>query len=159
MIVDDLFLSVGSANLNRRSLYHDGELNSFTLPQHLKGDPANPARLLRCRLWAEHLGLPPEMGISLLADPLSAIPLFTARSWYNGCRRQPLAFFGSTPPDIRLGTSDSKLIQILKLTIGGAEEAAKHEAWRLIVDPTTELEPPSKPPNPPQPRSNGPEYP
>ncbi len=152
MIVDDVFLAVGSTNLNRRSLYHDGELSSFTLPQHLKGDPANPARLLRCRLWAEHLGLPPEMGISLLADPLSAIPLFTARSWYHGCRRQPLTFFGSTPPDVGLGTSDSIGGQILQLTIGLANElAVKPEAWRALVDPTTALEPP--------PRHNGPEYP
>jgi phosphatidylserine/phosphatidylglycerophosphate/cardiolipin synthase-like enzyme len=152
MVIDDVFLSVGSANLNRRSLYHDGELNSFTLPQHLKGDPDNPARLLRCRLWAEHLGLPPEMGISLLADPLSAIPLFTARSWYNGCRHQPLTFFGSTPPDIGLGTSDSIGGQILQLTIGLANElAVKPEAWRLLVDPTTSLELP--------PLQNGPEYP
>jgi phosphatidylserine/phosphatidylglycerophosphate/cardiolipin synthase-like enzyme len=154
MIVDDVFLSVGSANLNRRSLYHDGELNSFTVPQHLKGDPANPARLLRCRLWAEHLGLPPEMGISLLADPLSAIPLFTARSWYNGCRRQPLSFFGSTTPDVGLGTSDSIGGQILKLMIVVTEEKAKPEAWRLLVDPTTALEPlPLH-----GPRRDGPEY-
>ncbi|HEX3532050.1 MAG TPA: phospholipase D-like domain-containing protein [Thermoanaerobaculia bacterium] len=147
MIVDDMFLSVGSANLNRRSLYHDGELNSFTLPQHLKGDPANPARRLRCRLWAEHLGLPPEMGLSLLADPLSAISLFTTRSWYNGSHLQPLSFFGPTPLDVGLGTN------ILKLTIGGIEEELKPQAWRLLVDPTTELEPQ------PPPRKNGPGYP
>lgn len=156
MIVDDVFLFVGSSNINRRSLYHDGELDSFTIPQHLKGDSANPARVLRGRLWAEHLGLPAEMGISLFADPLSAIPYFQARSWYNGSHRQPLTFFGSTPPITALGTSDTIASEILKITIGELEETAKTEVWRSLIDPTTLLEPP--PPGG-RPRRDGPEYP
>src|SRR5205814_2668724 len=94
-IVDDTFLFVGSSNINRRGLYHDGEMDSFTIPQHLRGDPTNPARILRSRLMAEHMGLSPEMGMALFADPISAIPYFTSRTWYEGSRRQPLLFFGS----------------------------------------------------------------
>ncbi|HEU5367538.1 MAG TPA: phospholipase D-like domain-containing protein, partial [Ktedonobacterales bacterium] len=48
-IVDDLWATVGSANLNSRSLSHDAELNVAAL------DPAF-ARGLRLSLWAEHLG-------------------------------------------------------------------------------------------------------
>jgi phosphatidylserine/phosphatidylglycerophosphate/cardiolipin synthase-like enzyme len=150
MIVDDVFLFAGSSNINRRGLYHDGEMNSFTIPQHLKGDPNNPARILRCRLMAEHLGLPPEMGISLFADPISAIPYFT-RPWYIGSRRQPLEFFGSVPPDVSLGTSDTIGGAVLGITVGALREVIKGDLWRSLVDPTTELQP--------MPRLDGPEYP
>lgn len=150
MIVDDVFLFAGSSNINRRGLYHDGEMNSFTLPQHLKGDPNNPARILRCRLWAEHLGLSPEMGLSLLADPISALSYFQ-RPWYIGSRRQPLDFFGSVPPDVKLGTSDSIGGELLGLAIGSLREIIKGDVWRSLVDPTTELQP--------TPRLDGPEFP
>jgi hypothetical protein len=125
-------------------------MNSFTIPQHLKGDPNNPARVLRSKLMAEHLGLSPEMGISLFADPLSALPYFQ-RPWYVGSRRQPLSFFGSLAPDIGLGTSDSIGGQLLWLTIGALRESIKTELWRSLADPTTSLEP--------TPRLDGPQYP
>jgi phosphatidylserine/phosphatidylglycerophosphate/cardiolipin synthase-like enzyme len=47
-IVDDAWLTVGSANLNEHSLFNDTELNLVT------HDPA-VARETRLRLWAEHL--------------------------------------------------------------------------------------------------------
>jgi phosphatidylserine/phosphatidylglycerophosphate/cardiolipin synthase-like enzyme len=47
-IVDDAWLSVGSANLNAHSLFNDSECNVITC------DPAL-ARETRIRLWAEHL--------------------------------------------------------------------------------------------------------
>ena len=47
-IVDDRWLTVGSANLNEHSLFNDTEVNILTL------DPAL-ARSTRLRLWAEHL--------------------------------------------------------------------------------------------------------
>jgi phosphatidylserine/phosphatidylglycerophosphate/cardiolipin synthase-like enzyme len=151
MIVDDVFVSVGSSNLNRRGFYHDGETNAFAVPLALKSDPTNPARLLRARLWAEHLGLPPEMGLSLFADPLSAIPYFKTRSWYAGSRHQPLSFLGSTPPDISLSTSDSIGSQMLWLTVGAARDAAKGDLWRSLVDPGSA--------SLPAPLHDGPEYP
>lgn len=151
MIVDDLFLFVGSSNINRRGLYHDGEINSFTIPQHLKGDPHNPARLLRSRLMAEHAGLSTEIGQALFADPISAIPYFSGRSWYMGAPRQGLDFLGSIPPDVGLGTADSVGGWALKVLIGSLREAAMHDVWALFADPTTTLDP--------SPTSKGPEFP
>ena len=47
-IVDDRWLTVGSANLNAHSLLHDTEMNVVTHDERL-------ARETRLRLWAEHL--------------------------------------------------------------------------------------------------------
>jgi phosphatidylserine/phosphatidylglycerophosphate/cardiolipin synthase-like enzyme len=49
-IVDDRWLTVGSANLNDHSLFNDTEMNLVT-------DHAQLARETRVRLWAEHLQL------------------------------------------------------------------------------------------------------
>lgn len=50
-IVDDAWLTVGSANLNAHSLMNDTEMNLVT-------DDRDLARRTRERLWAEHLELP-----------------------------------------------------------------------------------------------------
>ena len=47
-IVDDMWLTVGSANLNEHSLFNDTELNVVTCNAAL-------ARATRLRLWREHL--------------------------------------------------------------------------------------------------------
>jgi phosphatidylserine/phosphatidylglycerophosphate/cardiolipin synthase-like enzyme len=47
-IVDDRWLTVGSANLNAHSLFNDSEVNVIT-------DDRELARATRLRLWAEHL--------------------------------------------------------------------------------------------------------
>jgi phosphatidylserine/phosphatidylglycerophosphate/cardiolipin synthase-like enzyme len=52
-IVDDRWLTVGSANLNAHSLYHDTEMNVLTLDPDL-------ARATRIRLWSEHLEREPS---------------------------------------------------------------------------------------------------
>jgi phosphatidylserine/phosphatidylglycerophosphate/cardiolipin synthase-like enzyme len=52
-IVDDRWLTVGSANLNSHSLFNDTELNVVTLDREL-------ARDTRLRLWAEHLERDPS---------------------------------------------------------------------------------------------------
>jgi phosphatidylserine/phosphatidylglycerophosphate/cardiolipin synthase-like enzyme len=52
-IVDDRWLTVGSANLNAHSLLNDTEMNVVT-------DDAALARETRVRLWAEHLELDRE---------------------------------------------------------------------------------------------------
>ncbi len=52
-IVDDEWLTVGSANLNEHSLFNDTEVNIAT-------DDHALARSTRLRLWAEHLGRPVE---------------------------------------------------------------------------------------------------
>ena len=50
-IVDDRWLTLGSANLNEHSLFNDTEMNVVTHDTAL-------ARQIRLRLWAEHLELP-----------------------------------------------------------------------------------------------------
>jgi phosphatidylserine/phosphatidylglycerophosphate/cardiolipin synthase-like enzyme len=162
-IVDDAFVAVGSVNVNRRSMFHDGEIHSLTIPQHLRGDPRNPARVLRSQLLGDHLGLGPEMGQSLFADPISAFQLFPARTWYQGSHAvplgyapsRPLPFFGSAPPSVPLGTGDSIGSFILGVTIPTLQEAAMHDVWPLLVDPTTKLDPSAVA----QPPSIGPDYP
>jgi phosphatidylserine/phosphatidylglycerophosphate/cardiolipin synthase-like enzyme len=52
-IVDDAWLTVGSANLNEHSLFNDTEMNLVTHDAAL-------ARSTRLRLWSEHLELPSE---------------------------------------------------------------------------------------------------
>jgi phosphatidylserine/phosphatidylglycerophosphate/cardiolipin synthase-like enzyme len=52
-VVDDRWVTVGSANLNAHSLLNDTEMNVVT-------DDAELARDTRVRLWAEHLELGPE---------------------------------------------------------------------------------------------------
>ncbi len=49
-IIDDKWLTIGSANLNEHSLFNDTEINVLTLDADL-------ARRTRLRLWAEHLEL------------------------------------------------------------------------------------------------------
>jgi phosphatidylserine/phosphatidylglycerophosphate/cardiolipin synthase-like enzyme len=50
-VVDDLWLTVGSANLNDHSLFNDTEVNIAVYDREV-------ARTTRERLWAEHLELP-----------------------------------------------------------------------------------------------------
>src|SRR3954451_5361654 len=52
-IVDDRWLTIGSANLNAHSLFNDSEMNIVTCDPDL-------ARTTRLRLWAEHLEASPE---------------------------------------------------------------------------------------------------
>ncbi len=62
-IIDDAWLTLGSANLNEHSLFNDTEMNIVTHDPEL-------ATQTRLRLWAEHLELPLER---LPADPIEAI--------------------------------------------------------------------------------------
>ena len=62
-IVDDRWLTIGSANLNEHSLFNDTEVNVLTL------DPAL-ARATRLRLWAEQLERPES---EIDGDPTAVI--------------------------------------------------------------------------------------
>lgn len=63
MIIDDRFVSIGSANFNARSLINDTELQASvvdtdTIEIPFDGVPQTVGRFchdLRCRIWAEHL--------------------------------------------------------------------------------------------------------
>lgn len=63
-IVDDRWLTIGSANLNAHSLLNDTEMNIVT-------DDAQLARQTRVRLWAEHLELAPDEVAA--ADPTALV--------------------------------------------------------------------------------------
>jgi phosphatidylserine/phosphatidylglycerophosphate/cardiolipin synthase-like enzyme len=62
-IVDDRWLTVGSANLNEHSLFNDTELNVVS-------DDAPLARATRLRLWSEHLERPAS---ELEGDPCALV--------------------------------------------------------------------------------------
>ncbi len=63
-IVDDRWLTIGSANINAHSLLNDSELN-------LVSDDAELVRRTRVRLWAEHLELDEEEVDA--ADPIALV--------------------------------------------------------------------------------------
>jgi phosphatidylserine/phosphatidylglycerophosphate/cardiolipin synthase-like enzyme len=62
-IVDDRWLTIGSANLNEHSLFNDTEVNLVVCDERV-------ARETRLRLWSEHLGLPLE---EVAGDPAEVI--------------------------------------------------------------------------------------
>jgi phosphatidylserine/phosphatidylglycerophosphate/cardiolipin synthase-like enzyme len=62
-IVDDQWLTLGSANLNEHSLFNDTEMNVVTHDPQI-------ASSTRLRLWSEHLELAPS---AIPADPTRAI--------------------------------------------------------------------------------------
>ena len=62
-IVDDRWLTLGSANLNEHSLFNDTEMNVVTCDPEL-------VRTTRLRLWTEHLGRPEEI---VSADPARVV--------------------------------------------------------------------------------------
>ncbi|HEY7396748.1 MAG TPA: phospholipase D family protein [Gaiellaceae bacterium] len=62
-IVDDAWLTIGSANLNEHSLFNDTEMNVVCHDPEL-------ARSTRLRLWSEHLELEPG---EIPADPTVAV--------------------------------------------------------------------------------------
>ena len=65
-IVDDRWLTIGSANLNEHSLFNDTEMNLVVLDERIVRD-------VRLRLWAEHLGRPVE---DLQVEPAVAFDQF-----------------------------------------------------------------------------------
>lgn len=100
-IIDDVWLQVGSDNLNRRSWTHDSELSCIvvdsTLDQRQPADPGglgDGARVLpretRLALWREHLGRTPGDD-SDLVDPLPGFQAWRAAAsaldaWHReGC--------------------------------------------------------------------------
>ena len=62
-IVDDIWMTIGSANLNEHSLINDTEMNVVTRDARLVRDT-------RLRLWTQHLQRPPDQ---LSGDPVSVV--------------------------------------------------------------------------------------
>ena len=140
MIVDDVFVGVGSCNANRRGYFHDGEITAFAVPEQLKSAPENPARALRCALWAEHLGIPPSMGPALLGDPVAAADLFR-RSTQEGNRLSSFAALG-IKPELGLFDGESATWVKMLMTLGITfTEGVVPFVWNVFADPTTATDP------------------
>jgi len=144
MMVDDVFVGIGSCNTNRRGYFHDGEITAFAVPERLKGARDNPALALRTALWAEHLGMPPTMGRALLADPVAAFELFR-RPVVAGNRLSGFDALGVRP---ELGFPSEKGMWLKLLTawgLGVNEALLLPYLWNGFVDPTTATDPDPEP--------------
>ena len=87
-IVDDQWLTIGSANLNNHSLFNDSEVNVVTFAPEL-------ARSTRLRLWAEHL----ETSVSNVeGDPVDVIE----NQWEPVAEKQLRLRNADRPPTHRL---------------------------------------------------------
>ena len=139
MIVDDVFLSVGSANLNRRGCYSDGECNLFMLPERLRADPANPVRALRKRLWAEMLDLPLGIADPLLEDPVASSALFE-RSYFLGNRYVQAEALPKHVMTHNFAGGDGLGTTILNHLGAGILVQLQPAIFDLIVDPTTKAD-------------------
>ncbi|WP_434743591.1 phospholipase D family protein [Micromonospora sp. SH-82] len=105
-VIDDVWASVGSDNLNRRSWTHDSELACAVLDDTRdEREPRDPAGLgdgartfardLRLRLWREHLDRDPDGGQDEdLIDPEDAVRAIDAaaealQEWHDSGRVGP----------------------------------------------------------------------
>ena len=145
MMIDDVFVGVGSMNLNRRGFYHDGEMVASAIPAHLAATRDNPARKLRTALWAEHLGLDPAMGEALLNDPVAAYELFR-RTQYQGSRFLPFSQFllpaapNYVPKTVSTILGDAISFG-LETLIHGTVFGYRASVWNDVSDPTTGADP------------------
>lgn len=138
LLVDDVFVGVGSANVNRRGFYHDGEIHLFTMPQSLRARPHNPIADLRRRLWADLLDIPSSLSAPLLEDPVAAARLFT-RSPYFGNRFTDVE---AVPAHILFGatTGDSLITTLLQGFVFGVGAIDNEKLFDAIVDPSSAVE-------------------
>jgi phosphatidylserine/phosphatidylglycerophosphate/cardiolipin synthase-like enzyme len=114
-VVDDVWLEVGSDNLNRRSWTHDSEISCAMIDAEVDDrQPQSPggedrARRLtrdtRLGLWREHLGRRPDDDADLV-DAASGFQAFrevaeTLEAWHQGGRvgRRPVGHIRPHRPD------------------------------------------------------------
>jgi hypothetical protein len=130
LIVDDMFVSVGSSNWNRRGFFHDGEANVFAVPDRLRASRDNPF-----------------MGRSLLADPVEGFELFR-RTRYQGNRLCPIREFLAPRGDLQ-ALNNNEIFALLPDSVrttlmGVANSFALTQIpnlWNTLTDATTELDP------------------
>jgi phosphatidylserine/phosphatidylglycerophosphate/cardiolipin synthase-like enzyme len=140
IIVDDVFLGLGSANLNRRGFYSDGECNVFVVPEALRGTTDNPVRALRKRLWAEMLDLPLTIADPLLEDPVAASTLFD-RSYFLGNRFVRAEAFPSHVMVRNWAGGDGLVFAILNYLGFAMTVGSEGPLFDTVVDPTSSLDP------------------
>ena len=92
-IVDDVWMTCGSDNFNRRSWTSDSELTCAVFDQGAEGYPRDHlARELRLQLWSEHLGFAPDDPRLLDADAGLALWKASADAldrWHETVRDSP----------------------------------------------------------------------
>jgi hypothetical protein len=132
-------MSIGSANVDRRGFYHDGELQVFSVPEPLKASTANPVAALRRQIWAEILNLPLSTAGPLLADPHDAAAMFD-RSPLLGNRFTPIDAY---PAHLMFDATggDGLVTLLLKLGIGALATIDQSDLYNGVVDPTSALDP------------------
>jgi phosphatidylserine/phosphatidylglycerophosphate/cardiolipin synthase-like enzyme len=135
-VVDDVWMTTGSDNFNRRSWTNDSELTCAVIdstrdgrePRDLTGHGEGARRLprdLRLRLWAEHLGLSADEEERLL-DPVAAFDLWRERAaaldeWNQQGRR------GARPP--------GQARRHEPRPVGRFSRLWAEPAYRLVFDP------------------------
>ncbi|MEV0235630.1 phospholipase D-like domain-containing protein [Nonomuraea sp. NPDC050786] len=129
-VVDDVWASVGSDNVNLRSWTYDSELSCAVIDE--EPDPRPPAgarrfaRDLRLELAAEHLDRDPGDDLADLCDPKSAFEAFAEsaarlEAWHRGgCR-------GPRPP--------GRLRPHPRPELGRIRRAMALPLYRMVVDP------------------------
>jgi hypothetical protein len=145
MMVDDVFVGVGSMNLNRRGFYQDGEVVASAIPAKLAATRDNPARKLRTALWAEHLGIDPAMGGALLSDPIAAFELFR-RSRYQGSRFTPFREFlvphaDTQVPKVLENIVGTPIYIALEVAVQSFLQGNRTRLWNDVADPTSGVDP------------------
>jgi phosphatidylserine/phosphatidylglycerophosphate/cardiolipin synthase-like enzyme len=77
-IVDDVWATIGSANLNRRGFCFDSELNLAVIDIEVVEGSRRFARDFRLELWQEHLGLA-DSALGTIEDPIAGAAVWEAR--------------------------------------------------------------------------------
>jgi non-ribosomal peptide synthetase component F len=119
-------------------------MNAFAIPERLAAAPDNPARALRQELFAQHLGLPPEMGAALFGDPVGDVD-FLHRSPWLGNRFTPLdaADLKAQLTLVDNDITDGSDMMLVFLKFAGLEliEANRLRIWNQASDPTSSVDP------------------
>ncbi len=160
MMIDDIFASIGSANMNRRGYHSDAEANIFFIPDGLRFKATladgtrreNPVAALRKKSWSEFLDIPNTMGQTLLDDPVAASKLFD-RDSSTGCRFIPLKAistqvksYANKVGDITISTDSFHVMDTIKDVLSalaiGTEILNFDEIFFYVTDPSSYSENP-----------------
>ena len=134
-IIDDVWVTVGSDNLNRRSWTHDSELSCAILDEEFdERAPLDPgglgdgsrrfARDLRLRLWSEHLG-------RVVDDP-ELIDITGASALWNRTAKESSQ---RNEMDASAPSPTARIREHLVAPVGGFMQLWATLAYRLIFDP------------------------